>query len=101
MCNKLHTTFRKSSLNVCDQHKSPPLSALCFQFTKKTKKQNQQSLFMPVSPVNVDSVGVSELHGSGWDIKHGGVKFLPFEGGAFHIPALLQHVMHLLWKENV
>lgn len=42
--------------------------------------------------------GMSELHGTRWDVKHRWVKVLPFERWPFSIPSLLQHVMHFLQR---
>lgn len=66
----------------------------------RSSKISSHSSLQP-SCVNKDSVSASELHGSGRDVEHGGVELLPFEGGTFHVPALLQHVVHLLWREKV
>ena len=41
-----------------------------------------------------------ELHRAGWDIEHGGVKLLAFEGRSLSLPAFLQHVMHLLQRHT-
>lgn len=41
-----------------------------------------------------------ELHGPRGDVEHGRVESLASEGGAFSIPALLQHLMDFLQIEN-
>lgn len=40
----------------------------------------------------------SELHRAGWDVELAGVELLPLEWRPFGVPAFLQHLMHLLWR---
>lgn len=55
-----------------------------------------------VSPLPASFLGhfspLSKLHSTGGDVEHGGVKLLAAEGGALGVPALLQHLVHLLQR---
>ena len=50
--------------------------------------------------IRLNSSFVSELHRARWDVKQGRVKLLPPERRTLCVPALLQHLVHLLQRHT-